>query len=116
MSDTSSGEPAPEPNWAALLPVANELQRWVGVMPVWSEDSWQSWEQFSRHHGKLEQELARRLRLLPGCNIARSTSGSATTLSLAGVEVRAQGGLAGACQAWIARVRGSVPQKRPGAG
>ncbi len=113
MSDKVATEPAPELNWSALLPVANELQRWVGMMPVWTENSWQSWEEFSRHHGKLELELAKRLRRLPGCVIARSTNGSATTLSLAGVEVRAQGGLVEACRAWIANVRASVPKKPP---
>jgi hypothetical protein len=58
-----------------------------------------------------EQELAKRLRRLPGCTIARSTSGSATTLSLGGVEVRSQGGLTAACRDWIAMLQTSALKK-----
>ena len=108
MIDSITDEQAPEPNWSALLPVASELQHWVNTLPVWREDSWESWAEFSRRHGKCEQELAMRLRRMPGCTIVRSTNGSATTLTLAGIEVRAQGGLATACRDWVARVQGAV--------
>ena len=107
----SAKEPASEPNWAALVPVAKELQRWVNTIPVWSDQSWESWEEYSRRHGKEEQVLAKRLRRLPGCMIARSTSGSATTLALAGVEVRSQGGLTAACRDWITMVQKSALKK-----
>ena len=116
MMDHAVGGPASKPNWAALVPVAKELQRWVNTIPIWSDQSWESWEQYSRRHGKDEQELAKRLRRLPGCTIARSTSGSATTLSLGGVEVRSQGGLTAACRDWIAMVETSALKKPTAAG
>jgi hypothetical protein len=105
MIDGTAGGSAAEPNWAAPLPVARELQRWVNTIPTWSDQSSESWEQFSRRHSKDEQDVTKRLRRLPGCTIARSTSGSATTLSLGGVEIRSQGGLAVACRDWIATVQ-----------
>ena len=110
MINDEAEERAPEPNWLALVPVANELQRWVSTMPVWTENSWETWADFSRRHAKDEQELAKRLSRMPGCTIARSNNGSSTTLSLAGVEVRSQGGLASACRDWIGRVRQGVPR------
>jgi hypothetical protein len=94
-----------EPNWKALLLVAYELQRWVDALPVWSVQSSEDWSGFSRRHAKGEQVLAGRLRRMPGCTIARSTNGATTTLILAGVEARAQGGLAAACRNWIAKVQ-----------
>ena len=111
MMDDGAEGVTPEPDWAALVPVAKELQRWVNTLPIWSDQSSESWEQFSRRHGKDELELAKRLRRLPGCTIARSTSGSATTLTLGGVEVRSQGGLTAACRDWIALVQRSAPKK-----
>jgi hypothetical protein len=98
-------EDALEPNWPALLRVARELQRGVDALPVWSEQSGEGWAAFSRRLGKQEQGLGERLRRMPGCTIARSPNGSTTTLTLAGVEAKAQGGLAAACRNWIAKVQ-----------
>ncbi len=111
MTDEEVEQRASGPNWAALVPVANELQRCVSTMPVWTENTGDTWADFSRRHAKDEQELAKRLSRMPGCTIARSNNGSSTTLSLAGVEVRSQGGLASACRDWIGRVRHSAPRR-----
>ena len=99
----------PEPNREALLPVAQELQRWVDRLPIWSDTSGEAWPAFKRRLGKQEQEVAERLGRMPGCTIARSSNGSTTTLTLAGVEVKAQGGLAAACQSWVAKVQKGEP-------
>jgi len=42
---------------------------------------------------------------MPGCTIARSPNGSTTTLTLVGIEAKAQGGLAAACRNWVAEVQ-----------
>ena len=114
MSDEHVHEGALEPNRRALLRVAQELQRGVDALPVWSEQSGEAWAAFSRRHGKQEQELAEKLRRMPGCAITRSSNGSTTTLTLAGVDARAQGGLAAACRGWIAKVqRAALAASRP---
>ena len=115
MIDEPADQPTPERNWGALLTVADELERWTATMPIWSDRSWEAWEDFSRRHGSREQDLAKMLRRMPGCLIMRSNNGSATTLSLGGVEVRTVGGLAEACRAWSAWVRRSAPKKPPSA-
>ena len=114
MNDEHLHEGALEPNWPALVRVAHELQKWVDALPVWSESSGEAWQAFSRRLGKQEQELAERLRRMPGCTIARSPNGATTTLLLAGVEAKAQGGLAAACRGWIAKVqRAALAASRP---
>jgi hypothetical protein len=105
MNDRHLPEEARELDWDALLPVAHELRRWVDRLPVWSEASGETWSAFSRRLGKQEQELAEKLARMPGCRIARSPNGSTTTLTLAGVEAKAQGGLAAACRSWVAKVQ-----------
>lgn len=92
-------------NQKALLAVAQELQRWVARLPIWSEASGEAWQTFSRPLGKHELELAETLGRLPGCTITRSTNGATTTLTLAGVEAKAQGGLGAACRSWVAKVQ-----------
>lgn len=114
MSDEPRPQGEMEPNWPALLPVAQELRRWVDQLPVWSEASGETWQAFSRRLGKHEQDLAGKLRRMPGCTITRSPNGSTTTLILAGVEAKAQGGLAAACRTWFAKVlRGGLEATRP---
>ena len=109
MNNGHLSEGAPEPNWPALLPVAKELQRWVDSLPVWSEASGETWQAFSRRLGKHELGLAERLGRMPGCTVARSPNGSTTTLILAGVEARAQGGLGAACRTWVAKIQRADP-------
>jgi hypothetical protein len=108
MNNGQVHDEALEPNWQALLRVARELQRGVDALPVWSEQSGEAWAAFSRRLGKQEQDLADKLRRMPGCTIVRSQNGSATTLTLAGVEAKAQGGLAAACRRWITKVERSA--------
>ena len=98
-----------EPNLDALRPVAKELQRWVDRLPLWSEASGEARQAFKRRTGKQELELAEKLRRIPGCTIARSSNGATITLTLAGVEVKAQGGLAAACRTWVAKMQRGEP-------
>ena len=93
-----------EPNWPALVPVAQELRRWVDRLPVWSDASGEARSTFKRRLGKQELDLAEKLRRIPGCTITRSPNGS-TTLTLAGLEATAQGGLAAGYRSWIIQVR-----------
>ena len=106
MIDNGHDHPggAPEPDWGALSRVAFELRTWVDALPAWSERSAEDWASPTRRSAQAETALAGRLRRMPGCSIARSPNGASTTLILAGVEVRAQGGIAKACQGWIAKV------------
>jgi hypothetical protein len=113
VTDERTDKTAQERNWKALLAVADELERWTATMPIWSEQSWESWEDFSRRHGKRERDLAKVLGRMPGCTIIRTSNGSATTLNLGGVQVRSVGGLAGVCRDWINWVRRSAPKKPP---
>jgi hypothetical protein len=51
---------------------------------------------------------------MPGSTIVRSPNGSTTTLTLAGVEAKAQGRLAVACRSWVAKVqRADLDGPRP---
>ncbi len=103
------------PNWPTLLPVAHELQRGVDALPVWFGHTGEAWSTFKRQYEQKEQELAARLCRMPGCTIARSPNGSTTTLILAGVEAKAQGGPAAACRNWIAKVqRAAFGMSHPG--
>ena len=114
MIDGHPQEGALEPNWPALVQVAHELQKWVDALPVWSERSGEAWSAFKRRSGEAEQNLAAMLQRMPGCTITRSPNGSTTTLTLDGVEAKAQGGPAAACQNWIAKVqRGELGRSRP---
>ena len=101
------------PNWRALLRVAQELQRGVDGLPVWAEHTGEAWPAFKRRHGQGEQELAERLRRMPGCTVLRSTNGSSTTLRLAGLEAKAQGGIAAACRSWTAKVQRAALASSP---
>jgi hypothetical protein len=114
--ETGEDEPTPERNWRALLMVAGELQRWVNSMPIWREQSTESWAEYSRRHMTREQELTAKLHRMPGCTLKRSTNGSATTLLLAGIEVRSLGGPAAACKDWITTVRRLAPKLPPATG
>ncbi len=105
MIDDQLQEGKPPPNSPALLRVAHELQKGVDALPTWSERSGEAWADFARRQGKAEQDLADRLRRMPGCTIARSPNGSTTRLTLAGVEAKALGGPAAACRGWIAKVQ-----------
>lgn len=89
----------------ALLPVAQELERWMKVWPVLSIDARDSWDEFRVKQTQSEAELSRKLRRLPGCAVTPSPQGLVTTLLLAGVAVSSHDGLYGSCREWIARVR-----------
>jgi hypothetical protein len=105
MSDGHPPGSAPGTHQRTLLAVAQELQRWVDRLPIWSDASGETWQTFSRRLGKHELELAEKLGRMPGCTIARSPNCSTTALTLAGVEARAQGGLGAACRTWVAKVQ-----------
>ena len=69
---------------------------------------------FLRPLGKQELESAEKPRRIPGCTITRSSNGTTITLTLAGVEVKAQGGLTVACQSGAAKVLRADPgRSRP---
>lgn len=105
MADRTTAGSAREPNWLALLAVAQELERWMKVSPVLSIDARDSWEEFRARQTQSETELSRKLSRLPGCAVTPSPQGLVTTLLLAGVEVSSHDGLHGTCREWIARVR-----------
>ncbi len=105
MADRTTVGSAREPNWLAVLPVAQELERWMKVSPVLSIDARDTWEEFKVRQAQSEAELLRKLNRLPGCAVTPSPQGLVTTLLLAGVEVSSHDGLHGTCREWIARVR-----------
>ena len=105
MADMTTVGSAREPNWLALLPVAQELERWMKASPVLSIDARDTWEEFRTRQTQSEAELVRKLNRLPGCVVTSSPQGLVTTLLLAGVEVSSHDGLHGTCREWIARVR-----------
>lgn len=94
-----------EPNWQALLTIADELERWVVALPERFGPAWEGYEACSRRVKVGEVALVERLRRLPGCTVSRSVKGNMTTLDLAGLQVRSTGGIAGACRDWIRKAR-----------
>ena len=105
MAEVTSVGNAREPNWLAILPVAQELERWMKASPALLTDARDSWDEFKARQVRSEAELLRKLTRLPGCAVSASPQGLITTLLLAGVEVNSYDGLFGACREWIARVR-----------
>jgi hypothetical protein len=105
MADSTSLGTIGEPNWPALLPVAQELERWTNASPTLAIDARDTWEEFKARQARSEAKLLRRLSRLPGCAVSSTPQGLVTTLLLAGVEVSSYDGLVGTCREWIARVR-----------
>lgn len=94
-----------EPNWVALLPLAQEPERRMTAWPVLDTAAEETWDEFKARQAGSEAGLLRKLSRLPGCVVTSNRQGLMATLLLAGVEVRSYDGLVGTCREWIARVR-----------
>jgi hypothetical protein len=94
------------PNPAAIPPVldavATELRAMARRIPQWSPFVGEAWETFRDRRLGAERALAKSLSRIPGCTVALSQDGWEVDLTLAGISVRSQERLQGACVAWAA--------------
>jgi len=100
----------------ALLPAAIKIESLAGVMegwaaalPRWDAQVTEPWFTFVERAYEAETALAERLRRLPTCRLFMCPIRQDVTLSLAGISIESDQGLAGACRAWArsARERGA---------
>jgi aminoglycoside phosphotransferase len=93
---------------AQLLALADLLERWAEALPRGHVQGSERWDVFLDRVYEAEMALAERLRALPTCRLSMCPFREKVTLALAGVRVRTECGLAGACCAWARAVRARV--------
>lgn len=91
-----------------MLALADLLERWAEALPRGHVQGSERWDVFLDRVYEAEMALAERLRKLPTCQLSMCPFREKVTLVLAGVRVRTEGGLAGACRAWAGAVRARV--------
>jgi len=95
-------------NNANALAAAALLERWADAVPMWDAAAGERWDAFTERRYLAEQDLERRLRKLPGCELLIDAPGSSVDLTLSGIRVPRQNCLANACRAWASEIRRRV--------
>ena len=90
---------------ATALALADLLEYWAETVPVWGPASTDPWYVFAERRYEAEKALMERLRPLPTCSIRGDEASTSVSLTLAGLQVRSQAGVAEACRAWAAKIR-----------
>ena len=93
---------------ANALAAAALLERWANAVPMWDPSKDERWDAFTQRRYAAEQDLERRLRKLPGCELTLDAGGTHVDLTLAGIHVPRQNCLANACRAWASEIRRRV--------
>jgi len=93
---------------AQLLALAELMEGWAAGLPRWDRRVTEPWFVFLERAYKAETALAERLGRLPTCRLVMCPVRENISLSLAGIGVSTDQGLAAACRAWArdARSRG----------
>lgn len=93
---------------AQLLALADLIESWGAALPRWDSQVVEPWFVFVERAYKAETDLAERLRRLPTCRIFMCPVRENVSLTLAGIRVETDKGLAAVCRAWAreARVHG----------
>ena len=94
-----------------MMALADLLEGWAEALPRGHVQGSERWDVFLDRVYEAEIALAKRLRKLPTCQLSMCPFREKATLALAGVRVRTEGGLAGACRAWARVVRARVQEE-----
>lgn len=90
---------------AQLLALADLMESWAAALPRWDSQVTEPWFVFLERAYKAETGLAERLRRLPTCRLAMCPIRAQISLTLAGISVSTDQGLAAACRAWAQKAR-----------
>lgn len=74
-------------------------------MPRWDSQVSEPWFEFVERAYRAETGLAARLRRLPTCRLSMCPVREQVSLTLAGISVDTEKGLAAACRAWAQEAR-----------
>lgn len=99
-----------------LQAVVRHLLAWSAALPDWSPDGVENRAAFDRRRRRSERVLTAKLLRLPGCQVALSSDHHQADLALAGIRVRSEWGLRGACEAWALKARAPLAANAPSFG
>lgn len=88
-----------------LLALADLMEGWAAALPRWDSQVTEPWFDFLERAYKAETSLAERLRRLPTCRLVMCLLREQVSLTLAGISVSSEQGLAAACRAWAQKAR-----------
>lgn len=88
-----------------LLALAEVMEGWAATLPRWDSQVTEPWFVFVERAYMAETGLAERLRQLPTCRLVMCQIRERVSLTLAGISVRTDQGLAAACRAWAQQAR-----------
>ena len=88
-----------------LLALAGLIEGWADALPRWDSQVTEPWFVFLERAYKEETSLAERLGRLPTCRLTMCSVREQISLTLAGISVRTDQGLAAALRAWARKAR-----------
>ena len=91
-----------------LLSVADHLDRWADSLPGWSQDGQEPWYVFVDRRYEAEVAIIERLRRSPNCRLRTCPVRMQVDLTLGGISVSTDHGLAAALQEWARRTRSQL--------
>ena len=91
-----------------MLAVAELLERWADALPRGRVQGSERWDVYLERRYEADMALAKRLLGLPTCRLSMCPMREQVTLTLAGVRVSTERGLAAACREWAHAVRTRV--------
>ncbi len=97
-------DPGSQPS-AQLLALAELMEGWAAALPRWDSRVTEPWFVFLERTYKAETALAERLGRLPTCRLSMCPVREQVHLTLAGISVSTEQGLAAACRAWAQKAR-----------
>lgn len=93
---------------SGLLVAADHLERWAESLPRWSEASQEPWYVFVDRRYEAEMSLIERLQRVPRCRIKFCPARMHVDLTLGGISVSTDQGLAAAFRGWARRARAQL--------
>ncbi|TNC74891.1 hypothetical protein [Rubellimicrobium roseum] len=88
-----------------LLTAADRLEEMVKALPRWNPQAGERWDEFLERSYEAEMNLANELRRVANCRLTMCSRRSRVDLTLAGISVTTNRGLARACLDWVEEVR-----------
>ena len=92
---------------AQFLALAELMESWADALPRWDSQVTEPWFVFLERAYKAETGLAEHLGRLPTCRLVMCPVREQVSLSLAGIGVSTDQGLAATCRAWARDARAS---------